>query len=758
MTGASARPLVDQPVQRLRLRVRGCVQGVGFRPFAYQLARKMLLSGFVLNDNAGVLIEIEGATAGRFVEAMYSEAPPLARIDAVDIIELPTAGGERFEILESRGGQAATRIGADAATCEDCQQELIDPESRFFAYPFVNCTHCGPRFTITRTLPYDRAQTSMAPFAMCPACSAEYRDPDNRRFHAEPVACPACGPTLSHPIDAIAAALCRGEIVALKGIGGFHLLCDARNDAAIIRLRERKGRDQKPFAVMVRTMEAARMLAGVTAQQADLLESPAHPVVLCEARDAISRLVAPGLKRIGVMLAYAPVHHLLLDALAETMPECPAALVATSANPGGEPLCADNEDALRRLAGIADLIVTHNRDIAVRADDSVMQVIDGAPAFLRRARGFVPEPVDLGEDGPSVIALGADLKNTICVTRGREAFLSQHVGGLDNGETIRFLNETVSHLCSILDVRPDYAACDLHPDFRSVRIAEGLGLPLVRVQHHLAHIAAVTAEYRLSGPVIGLALDGHGHGANGGMWGGEMLVVDGPCWRRSGSLTSLPLPGGDKAARDPWRMGVAALHTTGRADLADLLWPGHQGVARLTAMLDRGMQPPRTSSLGRLFDAAAAIAGLRLEQTYEGQAAMEFEALVETPKGLAGGFRIDGGMLDFRALLVYMAENRLAGCAAADLFHGTLIAGLAAWAAAQAEASGIDRIALGGGCMMNRVLAEGLAATLRARGLKPFLPSRVPANDGGIALGQAAFARQIIQHNAAEVEESLICV
>ena len=757
MTGAMAKPLEDQPVQRLRLRVRGCVQGVGFRPFAYTLARKMQLSGFVLNDNAGVLIEIEGAGAGRFVKALYGEAPPLARIDAVDVIELPIAGGDRFEILESRSGQAMTRIGADAATCEECRRELTDPESRFFGYPFVNCTHCGPRFTITRALPYDRAQTSMAPFEMCPRCDVDYRDPDNRRFHAEPVACPDCGPRLSHPIDAIADAIWRGEIVALKGIGGFHLLCDAGNATAIANLRQRKGRDQKPFAVMVRTLEAARRLADVTADEARLLEGPAHPVVLCAARDAVSGLVAPGLRRIGVMLAYAPVHHLLLDALAARMPERIPALVATSANPGGEPLCADNDDAERRLSGIADLIVTHDRDIAVRADDSVMQVIDGAPAFLRRARGFVPEPVDLGEDGPSVIALGADLKNTICITRGREAFLSQHVGGLDNAEAIRFQRETIAHLSSILDVRPDYATCDLHPDFRSVRTAEALGLPLVRVQHHLAHIAAVVAEHQLSGPVIGLALDGHGYGADGGIWGGERLVVDGHAWRRSGSLKDLALPGGDKAAREPWRMGVAALHAAGRSDLATLLWPQHQGVQRLAAMLDRGMQPPRTSSFGRLFDAAAAIAGVRLEQAYEGQAAMELEALVDAPRSLACGFRIEDGILDFRDLLVHMAENRLRGSDAAELFHGTLIAGLAAWAAAQAKESGIDRVVLGGGCMMNCVLASGLSSALRACDLKPFLASKVPANDGGIALGQAAYARQIIRYNAAEVEESLTC-
>lgn len=749
--------VVVAPVRRLRLRVRGAVQGVGFRPFVYRLARELQLTGFVLNDSAGVLIEVEGVGADRFAERVWKEAPPLARIDSVDILELETAGGETFEILESVAGRAATRIGADAATCAECRRDLADPESRFFGYPFVNCTHCGPRFTITRALPYDRRQTAMAAFPMCPACRADYADPESRRFHAEPIACPACGPQLSHPVAEIAACLMQGRIVALKGIGGFHLFCDARNDTAIDLLRLRKARDQKPFAVMVRDIEAARLLAKPSPAEEALLAAAAAPIVLVEGRDPLSNLIAPGLRRIGLLLAYAPVHHLLFDALAAEMGGCPAALVATSANPGGEPLVSDNDDAVRRLAGIADLVVIHNRDIAVRADDSVMQVIDGAPSFLRRARGFVPEPVDLGEDGPSVIATGADLKNTVCVTRGREAFLSQHVGGLDNAEAIRFQQETVAHLCSILDVRPEHAACDLHPDFRSVRLADGLGLPLLPVQHHLAHVAAVAAEHHVGGPILGLALDGHGYGADGGSWGGEMLAVDGPRWRRLASLLPLSAPGGDRAAREPWRMGVAALHAAGRMELATTLWPGHSGAAHLAATLARGLQPARTSSLGRLFDAAAAISGVRLVQAYEGQAAMELEALVDDPQCLAGGYSLAGGMLDFRPLLVHLAERQLSGSEAANLFHGTVIAGLADWAGLGASQANTQKIMLGGGCIMNRVLAEGLARALRGCGLEPHLPQRMPANDGGIALGQAAFARQLIKHGFAEVEESRTC-
>ncbi|WFU06980.1 carbamoyltransferase HypF (plasmid) [Rhizobium sp. CB3171] len=749
--------MAEDRVRRLRVRVRGAVQGVGFRPFVYRLARMMQLTGFVLNDSAGVLIEVEGAAVDCFAERVRNEAPPLARVDCVDKLELERVGDEVFEILQSVGGRGATRIGADAATCVECQHELNDPDSRFFGYPFVNCTHCGPRFTITRALPYDRGQTSMAAFPICSACRADYGNPESRRFHTEPLACPACGPQLSHPIAEISARLMNGQIIAIKGIGGFQLFCDARNDTAIDRLRRGKMRDEKPFAIMVPDIETARLLARPSRAQEDLLASTAAPIVLIEARDHLSKLIAPGLGRVGLLLAYAPVHHLLFAAFAAEAAGAPAALIATSANPGGEPLLSDNDDAMHRLAGIADLIVTHDRDIAIRADDSVMQVIDGAPSFLRRARGFVPEPVDLGEDGPCVIATGADLKNAICVTRGREAFLSQHIGGLDNVEAIRFQREALEHLCSILDVRPEFAACDLHPDFRSARIAEHLDLPLLPVQHHLAHIAAVEAEHHAGGPVLGLALDGHGYGVDGSSWGGEMLVVDGPRWQRLSSLLPLPAPGADRVAREPWRMGIAALQAAGRRDLAATLWPGHPGVAQLDAMFARGLQPTETSSLGRLFDAVAAIAGVRLVQSYEGQAAMELEALADDPQCLAGGYRLADGMLDFRPLIVHLAERRPDHRQAADLFHGTLISGLADWAALGASKAGTRTIMLGGGCITNCVLAEGLSRALRDHGLEPYLPHQVPPNDGGIALGQAAYARHVIKHDCARISEHRTC-
>lgn len=732
----------DRVIRRFRLRVKGVVQGVGFRPFAYALARQMGLSGFVLNDNQGVLIEIEGHGAEHFAAAVEAKRPPLARIDSIETVEIVPTGEADFAIRDSISGKAATRIGADAATCDECLQELFDPQSRFFHYPFVNCTQCGPRLTITKALPYDRAQTSMAGFIMCDACRADYDNPLNRRFHAEPVACPACGPKLSHDTKVIADAVRAGKIVALKGIGGFHLVCDARSEDAVAALRQRKMRDEKPFAVMVRDCSAARQFVQLSAAEAWLMESPAHPVVLAESRGRLPENIAPGLKRLGIMLAYAPVHHLLLSEL-EKDGETPV-LVATSANPGGEPLVGRNADADRRLAAIADLIVTHDRDIVVRADDSVMLMIDGAPAFLRRARGFVPDPVDLGVDGPAVIALGSDLKNTVCVTRGREAFLSQHVGGLDNAEAIRFQAETVNHLCSILDITPEVAACDLHPDFRSGRLAEGLNLPLIRVQHHVAHIAAVAAEHHVAGPVCGLALDGHGYGANGDIWGGERIRLDGSSWERTGSLRPLPLAGGDKAAREPWRMAVGALHSAGRGDLAAEIFAPHADAQRLLALLARGMRVVETSSMGRLFDAAAAIAGVSLVQRYEGQAAMRFEAMVDAPEVLENGYRIVGDQLDFTALILHLAEHGLTGAAAANVFHGTLIAGLAEWAA---QGTDVLPVVLGGGCLMNRVLAEGLARTLRSSGHNVFLPRAAPANDGGIALGQAASARHVIEYS-----------
>ena len=734
---------------RLRVRVTGAVQGVGFRPFVHGLAVRCGLSGFVLNDDEGVLAEIEGGDLGAFLTALRRERPPLARIDAVEVTPVARQGQQGFAIRESAGsGGGRTRLGPDTAPCLACMTDLFDPASRFHLYPFVTCTQCGPRFTIARRLPYDRSNTSMAEFALCAACAVDYGNPADRRFHAETIACPACGPRLSHSMPEIVTALRRGRIVALKGIGGFHLLCDATNGAAVNALRQRKRRLAKPFAIMVANAASAGLFADPTDAETALLQDGARPIVLVRPRAGLAAGVAPGLGRVGVMLPSAPVHHLLFHALAGCPSgaawlgtPAPFALVATSANGVGEPLAITGAQVRGSLAGIADLIVTHDRAILARADDSVMAVIAGAPAYIRRSRGFVPEPIDLGHDGPPVLAVGAHLKATLCVTRGREAFVSQHVGDLGTAATVRFYEETARAMLAMLSVVPDLVACDLHRDYRSSVFAETLGLPVLRVQHHVAHIAAVAAEHRLSGPVIGVALDGSGLGGDGTVWGGELILLDGPKWRRQGHLRPLAMPGGDGAAREPWRMGVGALAALGRGAEAAERFAGAADAGRLAAFLAANPLCPRTSSMGRLFDAAAALLGVRLHQSYEGQAAMELEALVRTPRRLLGLHRIVGDVLDFTPLLNALLEPGLSARKGAELFHGALITGLADWIGACSVQTGRTDIVLGGGCLSNRVLAEGLVASLRDAGLQPWLPRAVPANDGGLCLGQAAVAR-----------------
>jgi hydrogenase maturation protein HypF len=725
------------------------VQGVGFRPFVHGLALRCGLSGFVLNDDEGVLAEIEGGELDTFLTALRREPPPLARIDAVEVTPVAREGRPGFAIRQSAGsGGGRTRLSPDTAPCLACIGDLFDPASRFHRYPFVTCTQCGPRFTIARRLPYDRANTAMAGFALCAACASEYGNPADRRFHAETIACPACGPRLSHSMLAIAKVLRRGQIVALKGIGGFHLLCDATNGAAVEELRQRKRRPAKPLAVMVANVASAGFFADPTDVETALLQAGARPIVLVRLRAGLADGVAPGLGRVGMMLPSAPVHHLLFHALcgfpggsAWLGTPLPFALVATSANAAGEPLAITGAQARRGLAGIADLIVTHDRAVLARADDSVMAVIGGSPAYVRRSRGCVPEPIDLGQDGPSVLAVGAHLKATICVTRGREAFVSQHVGDLTTVATVRFYEETVRAMLALLGVAPELVVCDRHPDYRSSIFAEALELPVLRVQHHAAHIAAVVAEHRLSGPVIGVALDGSGQGDDGAVWGGELILLDGPTWRRQGHLRPLAMPGGDGAAREPWRMGIAALDALGRSAEATERFAGVAGAWRLAAFLGANPSCPATTSMGRLFDAAAALLGVRLYQSYEGQAAMELEALVRTPRCLPGLYRIAGNVLDFTPLLNMLLEPGLSAREGAEVFHGTLIAGLVSWIRACAVQTGRTDIVLGGGCVSNLVLADGLVASLREAGLKAWLPRAVPANDGGLCLGQAAIAR-----------------
>jgi len=737
--------------QRLRVRVRGAVQGVGFRPFAHSLARELDLGGFVRNDSEGVLLEVEGARADEFVSALRLRPPPLARIDAVESRRIALKAERRFSIETSIAGETLTRVPADAAVCETCLDDLFDPHSRFHLYPFVNCTHCGPRYTLTRRLPYDRAQTAMAPFAMCRACAQDFSDPTNRRFHAQAIACPECGPQLDAPIDAIVACLRAGRIVALKGVGGFHLLCDARNERAVTELRRRKQRDAKPFAVMVLNATSADRLGVFDDTTRALLCSPARPVVVVDQAEPLAPSVAPGLSRIGVMLAYAPSHHLIFH-VAAGEPEGRAwraapldiALVATSANMSGEPLIVDDAEAREKLRDVADLVVGFDRAIVARADDSVMTMIAGAPAFLRRARGFVPEPIALASDGPDTLALGAHLKTAVTVTRGREAFVSAHIGSLDDPATARHHTETVARMLDILDVKPACVVCDLHPDLHTTRIAEASGLPIFHAQHHAAHVAAVMAEHGVEEPTLGAALDGFGYGDDGGAWGGELMLIGGGLWRRVGHLAEAPLPGGDRAARSPWRMGVAMLAHLGRGEEAASRFPD---VPMATDVARLALAPgvARTTSLGRLFDAAAALLGVRLEQRYEGQAPMELEALCRAPRAFSPGFLLRDGVLDFSPLFSHLIEARPSPVEGAETFHGGLIEGLAAWIADAALRLGHRRVALGGGCLMNAVLSRGLAGRLNELGVEPLLARKLPSNDGGLSLGQACLARRAMR-------------
>ena len=725
--------------QRLRLHVRGAVQGVGFRPYVYGLATRYRLGGFVANDPQGVVIEVEGECTAGFVTALPLEKPPLARIDEIFVQPVRALASEGFCIRPSLQGNVSTRIVADAATCPQCLRELFDQTSRFHLYPFINCTNCGPRYTIAERLPYDRRTTAMKRFAMCEACAAEYADPTSRRFHAEAISCPQCGPRLSHSVEEIAAAIANGKIVAIKGLGGYQLVCDARDQGVVQRLRQRKQRDQRPFAVMIAAADVVDEIADANEAELALLKSSPRPIVLMKSRYKLAPAVAPDLARVGVMLPVAPLHHLVFHALNSThaRPHNKSwVMVATSANLSGEPLLINNESAERRLAGIADLIVTHDRDIVTRADDSVVSVVAGRTQFIRRARGYVPEPIRLSRPVPPVLAVGGALKSTVTITRGDEAFVSQHIGDLDTTEGIRFFEETVQHLTSTLDVQPVAVAHDLHPNTASTHFAEASGLKLIAVQHHHAHAASVMAEHGLEGPALALVLDGFGYGRDGGNWGGELLLCEGTDFRRIGHLAPLKMPGGDRAAREPWRMAASALHALQRAAEIPRRFAAQPQAARLLALLDQ-TEVPTTTSAGRLFDAAAGLLGLSAVQSYEGEAAMKLEARVRRASVAQDGWQIKNGVLSLHRLLARLAAEGLDPDEGAELFHGTFAAACVDWIVRAARETGISTITLSGGCFLNAVLVEEVRRGCIEAGLLPFLPSQVPPNDGGLSLGQA---------------------
>ncbi len=755
------------------------VQGVGFRPFVYRLAHQYGLHGWVLNHSGGVEVAVEGPVQAleRFRTALREEAPPLARIEQITVQEEPLNGYSSFEIRESVRHEGRYQlISPDIATCPACLQEVLDPADRRYRYPFTNCTNCGPRFTIIRDIPYDRPLTTMAFFVMCSRCQAEYENPFDRRFHAQPNACPACGPALAlvdaagselpvdDPLLEARRLLQQGAVVAVKGLGGFQLACDATDDAVVARLRQRKARPHKPFALMVPTLEVVERLCLVSPAERELLLAPGRPIVLLRERpgNGISAGVAPGNVTLGVMLPYTPLHHLLWGP-----PEEPATppLVMTSGNRTEEPIACANDEALQRLQGIADYFLWHNRDIYARYDDSVWQVLQldegELPQPIRRARGYAPSPVRLAFSAQSVLACGPELKNTFCLTREEYAFPSPHIGDMENIETLEHLERSVQHYRHLFRIVPTVIACDRHPDYLATRYAQRLsrleGVPLVEVQHHHAHIVACLAENGASGPVIGLALDGTGYGSDGHIWGGEVLVADLVSFRRAGRLEYLPLAGGEAAIERPYRIAVGYLHALLGHDPA---WRGlpflesvsAQEVDIILKQVERGLNAPLTSSLGRLFDAVSALLGVCGEASYEAQAAIELEALASQTADAARGYpfgldRVEGEwVIGLGPLLHALVEEVRRGTPAVEIaarFHRTVAEAFVEVGRRVANENGLRTFALSGGCFQNRLLTRQIVRLLRESGFEVLLHRLVPPNDGGVSLGQAVVAHSV---------------
>ncbi len=757
--------------RRVLVKVRGIVQGVGFRPFIYQLARRCRLNGWVRNQSDGVEIEVAGPAESvrDFISSISGEPPPLARIVKLETTDLPYQDLEDFSIIGSRALESrSTLISPDACTCRDCLRELLDSRDRRFRYPFINCTNCGPRYTIIQDIPYDRDKTTMAQFKMCPECRLEYDNPLDRRFHAQPNACSKCGPQVwledaqRNMIAARDEALVKtvslldsGSIVSIKGLGGFHLAVKATDQAAVSRLRSRKIREEKPFAVMFSELEELRRYCYLSDREEDLLMSAARPIVLLDRRPdhtgpPIAESVAPKNRCLGAFLPYTPLHFLLFD-------NAPyRALVMTSGNRSDEPIVTENADARLRLNGIADYLLFHDRDIYMRCDDSVTRVLGGYPRPMRRARGYAPLPVFLRDPVPPVLGAGAELKNTVCLTRGREAFLSQHIGDLENLETLRSFEHSIAHLERILEIEPQLIVHDMHPDYLNTQWALSRhDLPRMAVQHHHAHIAAVMAERGLEGPVVGLALDGTGFGADGTIWGGEILRVDSLGFERLGHFRQVPLPGGAKAIKEPWRTALGYLWTIGPDNLegryADLLaaWP-NRDARIILQMLSRRFNCPLTSSCGRLFDAAAALCGIRLSVNYEGQAAIELEQAIEPDDGhYEGGLESgpDSILIDQLPIIEALIEDVRRGVPAGRIaarFHNGVIKVLCEAAAVAAGRTGLTRIALSGGVFQNAYLSERLERNLSRMGLEVYAHIEVPANDACISLGQAWIGAQKI--------------
>ena len=776
------------PRIRKRISIRGVVQGVGFRPFVYNLARSLQLAGFILNSSSGVTVEIEGPDGAieQFLHTLQTSPPPLAQIMEFALEEVSLQNASEFSIQPSRDEENAFAfISPDVATCDDCWHDFGDPANRRYGYPFTNCTNCGPRYTIIRDIPYDRPTTTMAPFCMCELCQAEYEDPGNRRFHAQPNACPACGPSLvlvesrqhnleSHlpagrdflatlrsslaTLQRVRDLLHAGRLVAVKGLGGFLLACNAQNVAAVQQLRRRKHRSDKPFAIMARDLGEVEKFCLVTEADRAALQSPRRPIVILERRPEanLSCSIAPGNDSIGVMLPYTPLHYLLFSD-SPTDPSQFAALVMTSGNLSEEPIVTSNEEAWKRLEPIADWFLFHNRDIYMRADDSVVRTFDGRERVMRRSRGYVPQAIDLGSPMQDLLACGAELKHTFCLTKDYYAILSQHIGDLENFETLCFFQETLANLKKLFRAEPQAIAYDLHPHYRSTQFA--LASPIDRkiwVQHHHAHIASCMAENHLQGKVIGVAFDGTGYGTDGKIWGGEFLVADMEAFERRAHLRYLPLPGGDAAIRQPWRMALSYVRDTfGSGALPEGMRFLHsvpeKQIAVVDAMIARRIQSIETSSSGRLFDAVAALVGLGAEVTFEGQAAIALESAAQLGVEDRYSFRLEESapmQLDMRPMIEEIMRDLTRGSSVGLIsprFHNTMAAAIIEVCRRVRQQEQLTRVCLSGGVFQNMYLLKRTVRDLDRDGFQVFLHALVPPNDGGISLGQAAIANAILR-------------
>jgi hydrogenase maturation protein HypF len=759
---------------RRRLEVTGRVQGVGFRPFVYRLATDLGLTGSVSNDPSGVIIEVEGRRdqVEKLVLRLQKEVPPLAKIESVGAHDITHIGDCEFHIKPSvQTGQQDAEFTPDIATCDDCLHELFDRNDRRYRYPFINCTNCGPRYSIIRSVPYDRCRTTMSVFEMCPACQAEYDDPANRRFHAQPNACPVCGPKVwltdregrgmdGNAIDVCAQQIRDGQTAAIKGLGGFHLACRADDEHAVRRLRDRKERETKPFALMVPSLEAARLIADIDEAAAHTLTSPARPIVLARklASTSISTEVAPETDCFGLMLPYTPLHHLLLADINEP-------IVMTSGNPSEEPLCCDNDEAEERLASIADVFLFHDRDIERRVDDSVVLAVD-RPARtvlpIRRARGYAPAPIHLDAEAPEpILAVGGELKSAICIYASRSAVLSEHLGELSNPAAYRHFVRTIERFGQLLHIEPRLVACDLHPDYAATRWAHNLALPNIDVQHHHAHAVGCMADNRITGKVVAISCDGTGYGTDGAIWGCEVFVCSEAEFERSAHLRYYPLLGGDAAAKQTWRPAAGLLHDAFGSSWREQAEPLLQRVPEDTlVMADKRLahtgRPAKTSSLGRLCDAVAFLLGCCDYNHHEAQAAMALEALADSYAGTPAPLpqtvteEEDILVLDARPLIAAIVSAMTSGgdlAALARGFHDSVAGMLASAAIHTARRKQLDRVVLSGGCFVNRLLLDGTATALTQAGLQVFTHQQTPPGDGGLALGQAVVAAARIRRS-----------